>query len=103
MIGKNGRPFRTLGSDGAKIRAMVLQKMQLPHTQRQKTRIQMSNNCTLHHVKGHHLRFDQRETIALIYYANLRLLPGKRKFLNQLAKELGLAKSTFSREINRGR
>ncbi|MBR4939412.1 MAG: helix-turn-helix domain-containing protein, partial [Kiritimatiellae bacterium] len=61
----------------------------------------MSNNCTIHHVRGHHLRFDQRETIALIYNANLRLPPGKRKSQNQLAKELGLAKSTFSREINR--
>ena len=49
------------------------------------------------------LRFDQRETIARVYNANLRLPPARRKSQNQLAKELGLAKSTFSRQINRGR
>ena len=104
MIGKNGRPpHRPLGGDGAKNLGRGFATMQLPHTQRQKTRTQMSNNCTIHHVRGHHIRFDQRETIALIYNANLRLPPGKRKSQNQLAKELGLAKSTFSREINRGR
>ena len=63
----------------------------------------MSENCTIHHVRGHHLRFDQRETIALVYNANLRLPPGRRKSQDQLARELGLAKSTFSREISRGR
>ena len=63
----------------------------------------MSANYTIHHVRGHHLRFDQRETIAIVYNANLRLPPGRRKSQNQLARELGLPKSTFSREISRGR
>ena len=63
----------------------------------------MAKNYTIHHVRGHHSSFDQREAIAMVYDANIRLPPGRRKSQNQLAKELGLAKSTFSREINRGR
>ena len=63
----------------------------------------MRKNCTIHHVRGHHLRFDQRETIEVVYNANVRLPPGRRRSQNQLAKDLGLAKSTFSREISRGR
>lgn len=63
----------------------------------------MAENCTIHHVQRHHLRFDERETIETVYNANVRLPPGKRKSQNQLAKDLGLAKSTLSREIDRGR
>jgi transposase, IS30 family len=63
----------------------------------------MTENCTIHHVRRQHLTFDQRETIELVYNANTRLPPGQRKSQNRLAKDLGLAKSTFSREINRGR
>lgn len=63
----------------------------------------MEKNYTIHHVQGHHLRFDQRETIESIYNANIRLPPSRRRSQNQLAKDLGLAKSTFSREICRGR
>ncbi|MGN0853730.1 MAG: IS30 family transposase [Kiritimatiellia bacterium] len=63
----------------------------------------MAENCTIHHVRGHHLRFDQREAIETVYNANVRQPPGRRKSQNRLAKDLGLAKSTFSREISRGR
>ena len=104
MIGRNGRPpHRLLGGGGAKNLGRGFATMWLPHTQRQGTRTQMSANYTIHHVRGHHLRFDQRETIAIVYNANLRLPPGRRKSQNQLARELGLPKSTFSREISRGR
>jgi len=63
----------------------------------------MAENCTIHHVRRRHLAFDQRETIETVYNANARLPPGRRKSQNQIAKDLGLAKSTLSREISRGR
>ena len=104
MIGRNGRPpHRPLGGDHGKNLGCNSATMLLPLTSLQRKATQMAENCTIHHVRGHHLSFDQRETIAIVYNANVRLPPGRRKSQNQLAKELGLAKSTFSREINRGR
>lgn len=104
MIGRNGRPpHRPHGGDGAKNLGCSFATMRLPHSHTAKRQTQMAENCTIHHVRGHHLRFDQRETIELVYNANVRLPPGRRRSQNQLAKDLGLAKSTLSREISRGR
>ena len=104
LIGRNGRPpHRPHGGDRGKNPGCSSAIMPLPLTASQRKAAQMAKNYTIHHVRGHHIAFDQREAIAIVYNANIRLPPGRRKSQNQLAKELGLAKSTFSREINRGR
>ena len=104
MIGRNGRPpSRPHGGGGAKNPGYDSATMRLPHTQLQRKVAQMAENCTIHHVRRQHLIFEERETIAIVYNANLRLPPKLRMSQNELARRLGLPKSTFSREIRRGR
>lgn len=63
----------------------------------------MSRNYTIHHVRGRHLTFEDREAIERAYNRNLRLVASRRMSQGQLADSLGLPRSTFSREIARGR
>ena len=62
----------------------------------------MPRQYTLHHVPGQHLKFEDREQIAMIYNRNLRCPAYKRLSLRDLAVQIGLPYSTLQREIQRG-
>ena len=62
----------------------------------------MPRECHIHHVKGQHITYSMRQTIEIKYNRNLRLPKGKRLSGRALAREIGLAHSTFHDEIHRG-
>jgi len=63
----------------------------------------MSRTYHIHHVQGQHITHDMRFHIEIVYNRNLRQPKKTRLSLRQLAKELGLPKSTLHDEIRRGR
>lgn len=63
----------------------------------------MARDYTIHHVPGHHLTFEDRRIIERAYNKNLRESRARRLSQGALADSLGIPRSTFSREIRRGR
>ena len=57
----------------------------------------------IHHAKGQHITRPMRDCIETVYNRNLRLPKKQRLTDRALARELGLASSTFHDEIKRGR
>ena len=63
----------------------------------------MPRTYAIHHVKGQHITRAMRDCIETVYNRNLRLPKKQRLSDRELARELGLAPSTFHDEIRRGR
>ena len=63
----------------------------------------MTRDYTIHHAPGHHLTFEDRRIIERVYNRNLRERRVRRLSQGALADSLGIPRSTFSREIGRGR
>lgn len=57
---------------------------------------------TIHHIPGQHLKFEERQIIEEMYNDNLRKPNKDRLSGRAMAKALGLAHTTFRREIRRG-
>jgi IS30 family transposase len=62
----------------------------------------MSRSYHIHHLQGQHITRNMRTHIETVYNRNLRLPKKDRLSFRQLARELGLPKSTLHDEIQRG-
>ena len=56
----------------------------------------------IHHAPGQHITLEMRHIIENVYNRNLRAPPRDRLSKRQLAKQVGLSRSTFCDEIRRG-
>lgn len=62
----------------------------------------MTRTYHIHHAAGQHITRSMRDHIETVYNRNLRLPKKDRLSLRQLARELGLPRSTLHDEIRRG-
>ena len=70
-------------------------------TQRKETSVTRSYH--IHHAPGQHITYQMRTVIETVYNANLRKPRKDQVSVCELARQLGLPKSTLFDEINRGR
>lgn len=69
----------------------------------QKKENSVKRSYNIHHAPGQHITYQMRTVIETVYNANLRKPRKDQVSVCELARQLGLPKSTLFDEINRGR
>jgi transposase, IS30 family len=101
---KEGTVVSPLGGFAKKSRhgIPIFAKMRLFKKHQAKKRNPMHKEYNIHHIPSHHLTFEDRRSIAIMYNRNLQVARADRLSMRSMARSMGLPFSTLHREIKRG-